>query len=275
MVRPVTNLVSASLFLCSCFAATSLFAQDDGNDLTGKTVIGEVVEVHDGDSFTLERGDEQYRVYVQGIDAPEIGQSFAAEAEEALTQLILNKRVRIKVARHELGVLVGVVYVGDQKVDDFMLSRGWAWRFYRSSLQDVYSRKQRLARIRKLGLWAGDDPEPPWKWRRRPKAPDEVYEIPDLAESEKEAATQEYLDSIEPVALLKLHARKSKLIRTKRPVTRFSVTSPGVLSINQYSPTEFEVIGGRNGETTLSIWFGPAPTDPVMRILVQVSSNSF
>jgi endonuclease YncB( thermonuclease family) len=275
MVRSLTAFpLSVALVLSLCGKPTFAI-NEEAKDLVGKTVIGEVVEVHDGDRFTLKLGDQQYGVYVQGIDAPDIGQSFGAEAKEALSRLILDNTVKVKVARHETGVLVGVVYVGATKVSDYMLAEGWAWRFYRSSFQDVYSRQQQLAKIRKLGLWAGKDPEPPWMWRRRAKDPDEVYEIPDPSESESasEALAKEDVAQIEPEALLKLHPRKSKLIRTRLPVTRFSVTRPSVLSINQYSPTEFEVVGGQDGEATLSIWFGPAPSDPVMRVLVKVSSE--
>lgn len=49
--------------------------------------------------------------------------------------------------------------------------------------------------------------------------------------------------------------RKSRLIRTKKPITRFSITDPSVADIVQHSPTEFELVGYRPGLTTLTIWY--------------------
>ncbi|MCA9270839.1 MAG: pilus assembly protein N-terminal domain-containing protein [Planctomycetales bacterium] len=63
----------------------------------------------------------------------------------------------------------------------------------------------------------------------------------------------------------------SRLVRTKRPVLRFSVTDPSVLEIVQYSPKEFELIGLKRGVTSLTIWFAPdhnANAPPAIRLLV-------
>ena len=48
----------------------------------------------------------------------------------------------------------------------------------------------------------------------------------------------------------------SRLIRTKKPIHRISVTDPSVLMVVQYSPTEFELIGLRRGVTSMTIWYG-------------------
>jgi pilus assembly protein CpaC len=72
---------------------------------------------------------------------------------------------------------------------------------------------------------------------------------------------------IEPEAPLTLDPRRSKLIRTKEPVARFSVTDPSILEVVQFGPTEFELIGGANGETTLTLWFA---NGEVLRYYVRV-----
>ena len=48
----------------------------------------------------------------------------------------------------------------------------------------------------------------------------------------------------------------SRLIRTKKPIHRIAITDPSLLMVVQYSPTEFELIGLRNGSTSMTIWYG-------------------
>ena len=79
-------------------------------------------------------------------------------------------------------------------------------------------------------------------------------------------------DTLEPETVLKIDPRRSMLIRTKQPVSRFSVTNPDVLEVVQFEPTQFELIGGRAGQTTLTLWFGEAGR-VVLRYLVEVKHN--
>ena len=74
-----------------------------------------------------------------------------------------------------------------------------------------------------------------------------------------------------PEASLKVDPRHSKLIRSKKPVSRFSITNPEVLEVVQFSPSEFELIGQATGETTLTLWFGE---DEILRYLVTVSRDT-
>jgi len=53
----------------------------------------------------------------------------------------------------------------------------------------------------------------------------------------------------------------SRLIRTKRPIYRISITDPTVLDVIQHSPTEFELVGLRRGITSLTIWYGNDASD--------------
>lgn len=81
-------------------------------------------------------------------------------------------------------------------------------------------------------------------------------------------------DVIEPETAIDLRINRSKLIRTKRPVSRTSITDPAVAEVVQYSPTEFELIGLQSGETSLTFWFGEQPTSEVIRYLVRVTIDS-
>ena len=72
---------------------------------------------------------------------------------------------------------------------------------------------------------------------------------------------------------LDLDPRRSKILRTKKPVTRVSITNPDVLEVTQFSPTEFELIGTRIGQTNLTLWFagaGGQGEGEMLRYLVRV-----
>jgi Flp pilus assembly secretin CpaC len=94
------------------------------------------------------------------------------------------------------------------------------------------------------------DAQPPRKKRTPPwyiePTPETLRKVDQLIDSVTDAETTMQVDP-----------RKSRLIRTKRPVLRISITDPSVVEIIQYSPTEFEIIGGRPGLTTMTIWFAP------------------
>jgi len=73
-----------------------------------------------------------------------------------------------------------------------------------------------------------------------------------------------------PEARLQLDPRRSKLIRTKKPVSRFSITNPQTMDVVQFSPTEFELVGLDQGQTTLTLWFSE---NEVLRYLVEVKRD--
>ncbi|MEX0819631.1 MAG: pilus assembly protein N-terminal domain-containing protein [Pirellulaceae bacterium] len=78
----------------------------------------------------------------------------------------------------------------------------------------------------------------------------------------------------QPELILHVEPTRSKVVRTKVPVTRVAITHPEVLEVTQFGVNDFELIGRRSGETTLSIWFTDDDgTENVIRYLVRVSSN--
>lgn len=77
-------------------------------------------------------------------------------------------------------------------------------------------------------------------------------------------------DILLPEVTLEIDPRYSKLIRVKKPVSRFSITNPENLEVVQFSPTEFELIGQQMGQTTMTLWFGDRE---VIRYLVKVARD--
>jgi pilus assembly protein CpaC len=75
---------------------------------------------------------------------------------------------------------------------------------------------------------------------------------------------------------LDIEPKTSKVIRTRRPVARISITHPELLIVTQFSPTELELIGLAPGETSLTFWFSPTDGQgeaEMLRYLVRVGFN--
>ena len=79
---------------------------------------------------------------------------------------------------------------------------------------------------------------------------------------------------LKPELIFRLSPQRSKIVRTRVGVTRIAITDPSMVEVNEFGNTEFELIGLRAGETTMTMWF----TDEAgqvrrLRYLVQVAAN--
>lgn len=102
--------------------------------------------------------------------------------------------------------------------------------------------------------------------------PDAALEFPPIEARAKESRLIDQM--FEPELILRVEPSRSKVVRTKVPVSRIVVTHPEVLEVMQFGVNDFELIGKRGGETTLSIWFTDEDgTENVIRYLVHVSSD--
>lgn len=168
-------------FLCLLIAALPA---------TADTLSGRVVGVSDGDTITvLDDANQQHKVRLSGIDAPEKKQPFGQRSKEHLSQLTFGRPVDVewhKLDRYRR--IVGKVMVADpacdkadcQKTVDACLSQvsagmAWWYRQYAKEQSEADRRRYELAedeaKARKVGLWADREPIPPWEFRHR-KMPD-------------------------------------------------------------------------------------------------------
>ena len=142
-------------------------------------IAGDVVEVRDGDTLVVKAKDKNlYEIRLQGIDAPENGQPFTAEAKGALSDMVLDKNVLVLIQKKDpLGRYVGTVYRKGVDVGLAMISSGMAWHYKlfagEQTAQDrqTYAAAEQAARSKAIGLWASKDAEPPWGWGK-PVTPD-------------------------------------------------------------------------------------------------------
>lgn len=99
-----------------------------------------------------------------------------------------------------------------------------------------------------------------------------ALEHPAMAIREKEASLIDQV--LEPELIFRVDPNQSKVVRTRLPISRVAITDPSVVEVNEFSPTEIEVIGVKAGETTMTIWFAePGGQQTILRYLVRVAAN--
>jgi endonuclease YncB( thermonuclease family) len=135
---------------------------------------GRCIGVSDGDTIrVLTSTNQQIRVRIAFIDAPEKSQAFGSRAKQAMSELVFGKDVELMphtIDRY--GRLVALVYVGgtDTGLELLKAGLGWVYEQYigQASLeiQTSYQQAEALAREQKLGLWSdSQEPVPPWLYR--------------------------------------------------------------------------------------------------------------
>ena len=66
---------------------------------------------------------------------------------------------------------------------------------------------------------------------------------------------------LEPELIFPIDLSQSKVVRTRVPIERIAVTDPSIVELTEFNETEFELLGLKSGETTLTIWFTPGAAD--------------
>jgi endonuclease YncB( thermonuclease family) len=145
-------------------------------------LIGKVVSVSDGDTITiLDKQKRQYKIRLEGIDAPEINQDYGSRAKRSLSDLVLGKTVTVRFYGKDPDrqMISGVHRLHDtMDICQEQINRGMAW-FYREYATNLpvntaakYEQAETLARQETRGLWADSSPIPPWDFRRGETAKD-------------------------------------------------------------------------------------------------------
>lgn len=138
------------------------------------TLRGKVINVIDGDTFTLLDGSNvEHKIRLEGVDAPEEGQDSYEEAKKWLSSLLLDKEVTVEiVGKDDPAREVGILKLDGKDVGLQMVESGLAWHneFFEPTqfgeVKTAYTYAQFRARGSKRGLWAVGDPVAPWSYRR-------------------------------------------------------------------------------------------------------------
>ena len=161
----------AVVLFCCCLLLAS------PKSLLAELLYGRVIGVSDGDTLTvLDSSNVQYKVRLSGIDAPEKRQPFGNVSKKSLSDLAFDGQANVywhKKDRYQR--LIGKVYVSGIDVNLEQIKRGMAWYYlkYKKELsdQDQYSYEisESFARDNQIGLWADENPIPPWDFRSKKK----------------------------------------------------------------------------------------------------------
>ena len=106
---------------------------------------------------------------LHGIDTPERDQPYGKQATRNLDKLIGRTVFVVERDTDRYGRLVGTLYTPEGvNVNLEMVCKGSAWWYSRYAKNNrAMASCQREAKEAGLGLWADDDPMPPWEWRGR------------------------------------------------------------------------------------------------------------
>jgi endonuclease YncB( thermonuclease family) len=136
-----------------------------------------VVGVADGDTLIISNtANQRLFIRIQGIDAPEAGQTFSREAQDNLTDLLSGKAVTIEFDPHGKpdgeGRIVAKVYLEGRDIALEQIKGGFAWycKDYKKQQSEsdryTYAEAEKEARLSTRGLWRDSAPQPPWKYRK-------------------------------------------------------------------------------------------------------------
>jgi len=138
---------------------------------TNEDIIGIVTKVADGDTVTLKAENTIHKIRLAEIDTPERDQPYGLIAKAVLTELLLDKRVRVKVAKESdrYGRVIGRIFLGDVDVSAYMVEMGHAMVYRRYLTDDALLELEDNAKSNQLGLWKLPEGErvPPWTWRQQ------------------------------------------------------------------------------------------------------------
>lgn len=153
-----------------------------------QTIVGRVGAIVDGDTLEIHSPQRPpLQVHLLGIAAPARLQAFGEPARTRLAALVFNREVEVIGARPDArGRVTGKVMASDPncnvaacpKIHDvglMQLMSGLAWLDRRNAdagglapqVLDDYTAAELNAKLRRLGLWAGKNPVPPWQWHGR------------------------------------------------------------------------------------------------------------
>jgi endonuclease YncB( thermonuclease family) len=118
----------------------------------------------------LDESKTQFKVRLDAIDAPEIGQPFGQASKRALSGKVFGKDiVVIAKTRDKYGRTVGHVMLDGRDVNLEMLEEGMAWHYEKYDHNTRLRVAEQAARAAKLGLWQDGTSVPPWEWRKSQK----------------------------------------------------------------------------------------------------------
>lgn len=134
----------------------------------GLAGAAQVIGISDGDTLTVLEGQQQMKIRLANIDAPEKAQAFGQRSKESLSDLCFGKDATYQVQDVDrYGRAVAVVTCAGVQANRAQVERGLAWVYPKYNRDESLPSLQHAAQAGRRGLFADPKPVPPWEWRRR------------------------------------------------------------------------------------------------------------
>jgi endonuclease YncB( thermonuclease family) len=127
-----------------------------GNVIPAIAWFGQCVDVIDGDTITVMKGDKPVKVRLYGVDTPEKHQQWATEATKFTTNMVYQKQVSVlPVSTDKYGRTIGRVTVNGKSLELGLLEAGLAFWYRKYALEVVgYGVMEKVACMKRQGVWS-------------------------------------------------------------------------------------------------------------------------
>lgn len=132
---------------------------------------GKVTRVVDGDTIYISTDEGQVKIRLLGIDCPEKDQPYGDKATQFAYDMVMGETITAVAEEGNVydryGRFLGNVLLEDgRSLNEELVRNGLAWHYKQYSNDPVLADLEEKSREKKNGLWADEDPIPPWEWRR-------------------------------------------------------------------------------------------------------------
>jgi micrococcal nuclease len=127
--------------------------------------------VYDGDTVKLRSNDSQdeFKLRLSDIDAPERNQSYGLKSRRALMKLCKGENITVTARISGIDKYqrsLGKLECNGIDASYYLAEHGLAWFYAQYSSDTTIEKAAKIAHRHMLGLWAGKKPVAPWNWRR-------------------------------------------------------------------------------------------------------------
>ena len=160
----------AKLAIC-CFLLLFSCQGTDKNLSIPKDFRSKVIGVKDGDTIEVLYENNTLAIRLAHIDCPEIKkhQPFGKAAKKFTSDMCFGQMVSVqndgKFDRYKRLIAV-IINNKNENVNKELVKAGLAWHFLKYSTDISYDELEAIARKHQIGLWADENPTPPWQWRK-------------------------------------------------------------------------------------------------------------
>lgn len=129
-----------------------------------------VVAITDGDTIkVLDHQNEQHKIRLASIDAPERKQPYGLKSKQILSDLVGKQKVTLDCpTKDRYQRLICTVWLDGIDINRLMVSHGAAWVYRKYYKGTDYYQAETEAKDSNKGLWNTSEYRaiPPWDWRK-------------------------------------------------------------------------------------------------------------